>query len=153
LRCAQFWFFQFFRVEFFWESGKCVIVNVLEFWWKQGLGSLQLKKKKKNPSPWALHFLVGGGRWNLIIITFKKQKNYDCIGQCLLFALFTNIGCLTKFQQKIQKLMLIEKSICWVLLIEVFEVGLRSSLIGTCIPIFYFLINIDVIFVLKILYY
>jgi hypothetical protein len=42
---------------------------------------------------------------------------------------FPHSGCLTKFQQKIQKLMLIEKSICWVFLIEVFEVGFRSSLI------------------------
>jgi hypothetical protein len=48
---------------------------------------------------------------------------------------FSHSGCLTKFQQNIQKLILIEKSICWVFLIEVFEVGLRSSLIGTCLPI------------------
>jgi hypothetical protein len=98
------------------------------------------------------------------------HKWYDCVGQCLLFALFTNIGtrdvrekflasvfnqfwikeklnwtvrllfphsgCLKKFQQNIQKLMLIEKSICWVFLIEVFEISSRSSLMGTCVPIF-----------------
>jgi hypothetical protein len=85
------------------------------------------------------------------------HKWYDCIGQCLLFALFTNIGTrdvretffasvmnqreidlkrktlictLFWFFEKIQKLMLIENTICWVFLIDVFEVGLRSSLIA-----------------------
>jgi hypothetical protein len=64
--------------------------------------------------------------------------NQFCIKEHLNWTLglwFSHSGCLTKFQQKIQKVMLIEKSICWVFLIEVFEVGLRSSLLGTCLPI------------------
>jgi hypothetical protein len=40
-------------------------------------------------------------------------------------------GCWTKFQEKIQYLMLIVKSSCWVFLIEVFEVGSCTSLVVT----------------------
>jgi hypothetical protein len=68
------------------------------------------------------------------LISFSSNLNEREI-EWTLGLWFSNSGCLTKFQQKIQKLMLIEKSICWVFWNEVFEVCLRSSLIGTCLPI------------------